>query len=480
MGVNPRPVVGILGYGSYVPYWRLARSTIRAATGVARGAGARAVAGYDEDSTTLAVEAARDALRTSQVPARACDALVLATSSPVYADKTNATALHAALGLRESAHVADAAGAVRSGVAALLSSLYRPGATVVALSDLRSGPSGSPDEARGGDGAAAFVVGDDSRGDLVAELIGAGSASREFLDRWRAPGEPWSATWEERFGEDLYRELGASSVEQALKQAGITAGEVDHFAVTGLSDRAAAKLGRAIGIDRAKVADDLVDRIGNCGAAHPGLLLAALLDVAGPGRTVAVTVLADGADTLVFRTTAAHRPRTVGVEQQIGRGTGEVSYVDFLTWRGLVERQQPRRPDPDRAVAPATNRQLDWKFGFTCSECGSCGTRHLPPQRVCLRCGTVDSMTPKRLADTAATIATYTVDHLAFSLAPPVVGAVVDFDGGGRYTCELTDLTVDGLAVGQRVGMTFRRVSSTDGIHNYFWKAKPLNEGRPA
>ncbi|GAA1865785.1 hydroxymethylglutaryl-CoA synthase family protein [Pseudonocardia ailaonensis] len=472
--------MGILAYGSYVPYWRLSRSTIRAATGVGRGSGTRAVAGYDEDSTTLAVEAARDALRTSPIPAQECGGLVLATSSPVYADKTNATALHAALGLPQDAHVADAAGAVRSGIAALLSAMYRPSATLVALSDLRSGPSGSSDEARGGDGAAAFVVGDAGGGELVAELIGVGSASREFLDRWKAPGEPWSATWEERFGEDLYRELGVASVDHALKQAGISVTDVDHLAVTGLSDRAAGRLGRDVGVDRAKVADDLVDRIGNCGAAHPGLLLAAVLDAVGPDQVVAVTVLADGADTLLFRTSPVHRPRVRGVEEQIRGGTGEVSYVDFLTWRGLVERQQPRRPDPDRAVAPATNRQLDWKFGFTCSACLSCGTRHLPPQQVCLRCGTVDSMAPTRLADTPATIATYTVDHLAFSLAPPVVGAVVDFDGGGRFMCELTDLAVDGLAVGQRVGMSFRRVSTTGGIHNYFWKATPLNEERPA
>jgi uncharacterized OB-fold protein len=53
------------------------------------------------------------------------------------------------------------------------------------------------------------------------------------------------------------------------------------------------------------------------------------------------------------------------------------------------------------------------------------------------------------------------------------VFAVVDFDGGGRLPVELTDVSPEEVAIGGRVEMTFRRLSTTDGIHNYFWKAKP-------
>ena len=52
--------------------------------------------------------------------------------------------------------------------------------------------------------------------------------------------------------------------------------------------------------------------------------------------------------------------------------------------------------------------------------------------------------------------------------------AVVDFDGGGRLPVELTDVDPDDVQVGDRVEMTFRRLSSADGIHNYFWKARPI------
>jgi uncharacterized OB-fold protein len=80
----------------------------------------------------------------------------------------------------------------------------------------------------------------------------------------------------------------------------------------------------------------------------------------------------------------------------------------------------------------------------------------------------------ERLADVPGTIATYTLDRLAFSLHPPVVVAVVDFDGGGRFQCELTDVDPSAVAIGQRVEMTFRRLFTAEGVHNYFWKAKPI------
>jgi hypothetical protein len=91
--------------------------------------------------------------------------------------------------------------------------------------------------------------------------------------------------------------------------------------------------------------------------------------------------------------------------------------------------------------------------------------------------GAVDQMSEVSMADVPATIATFTVDRLAYSLSPPVVAAVLDFDGGGRFQCELTDVDPTAVAIGDRVEMTFRRLYTQDGVHNYFWKARPLRAG---
>jgi uncharacterized OB-fold protein len=79
-----------------------------------------------------------------------------------------------------------------------------------------------------------------------------------------------------------------------------------------------------------------------------------------------------------------------------------------------------------------------------------------------------------RLADVGGRVATYTIDRLAFSLSPPVIGAVVDFDGGGRYRCEMTDADPDAVRIGTRVEMSFRKLNTAKGVHNYFWKARPV------
>ena len=80
------------------------------------------------------------------------------------------------------------------------------------------------------------------------------------------------------------------------------------------------------------------------------------------------------------------------------------------------------------------------------------------------------------MADATGTVTTYTIDRLAYSPSPPIVFAVVDFDDGGRLPVELTDVDAAELEVGDRVEMTFRRLFSADGIHNYFWKARPVRD----
>jgi uncharacterized OB-fold protein len=89
-------------------------------------------------------------------------------------------------------------------------------------------------------------------------------------------------------------------------------------------------------------------------------------------------------------------------------------------------------------------------------------------------------MVPVRMADVKAKIATYTVDRLAYSLSPPVVAVVIDFDGGGRFQCELTDVDPTQVSIGDRVEMTFRRLYTQDGIHDYFWKARPIRSAKEA
>ena len=465
---------GILGYGAYVPYYRLRKESITAALGAGGGRGSRAVASYDEDATSMAVEAARGLMRASELPEPST--VSFSSVTPPYLDKTNANAIHAALNLPSSVFATDMAGSPRSTTGALLAALHDTRPVLMTTADVRTGRPASSDEANLGDAAVAVMVGSEIDGPVIAEWLGGASATAEFLDRWRLPGWPYSRVWEERFGEAAYRPLVAEAATAAFKDVEISADSVDAVIVAGLHSRAARGAAGAAGVGDKPVADDLTSSIGNTGSSQSLLALCNWLDTAEPGQLVMVVSLADGCDVNFFRATDAIADYTPAatVAQQIEDGNDDLDYQKFLTWRGFLDREPPRRPDPEPPAAPPSARNTQWKFGFMGSRDRSTGMVHLPPQRVSLKGGAVDEMDLIPMAEVEATVATYTIDRLAFSPSPPTIVVVIDFDGGGRFTSELTDADPDEVAIGMRVRMTFRRMLTADGVHNYFWKATPI------
>jgi hydroxymethylglutaryl-CoA synthase len=463
---------GITSYSTYLPRWRLDRAEAAAAVGE-KAKGSRVVASFDEDATTLGVAAAFGTFPAGGTGGTVTNpgALWFATTNPPYIDKTNATTLHAALSLSVDCGAYDLGASVRSAAAALLAAARTSGLAV--LADVRGGQPGGADERAGGDGAAAFRFG--SQG-VIAELLGSASTSAEFLDRWANPGDAGSRAWEERFGEGEYVHLAERAVDDALKSTGTVIGDVAAVAVAGPNARAVRSVGaslrRQAGITAAD--GDLASLVGNAGTAALGLELADALDRAAPGDLILVVGLADGADALLLRATKAlEGARGPAVRDGIAGGA-TVAYPTYLMWRGHIVREPPRRPDPARPSAPYSSRNAAYKFAFVGGRCRECGTVQLPLPPVCLRCQARDSCDPMSAAGATGRIVTFTVDRLAYSPNPPLVSAIVDLDVGGRVQVEVTDVALEDLAVGLPVRMTFRRLMTVDGIHNYFWKAGPL------
>jgi len=465
---------GIISAGGYVPYRRLQRAEIAKTFGSGGGKGTRSVASYDEDTTTMGVEAARLAL--SGAPAGATpDTLWFSTATPAYADKNNASTVHAALRLDSDAGAFDFGGALRSSVGALRAALDSSNTVLVVTADQRGGLPTSADEAATGDGAGALLVGNDTAGPVIAEYLGGASTTEEFIERWRTPGSTRSRAWEERFGEVKYAPLVEQAWNAALKAAELSPEQIARVIVTGMHSRAARAVGTRLGTAKEALVDDRSATVGNTGSAHAALLLADALESAAPGQVIALVVLADGADVLLFRTTdaiSAYKPaRTVA--SQIANAA-DISYGKFLGWRGEAKLEPPRRPEPDRISASVSGRTEDWKYGFVGSRDRNSGELHMPPARISRVGDTVDDMQPAPMADVQGTIALLTIDRIAYSPSPPTVFAVVDWDGGGRLPVELTDVDADSLKMGDRVEMTFRKLFTSDEIHNYFWKARPV------
>ena len=293
---------GIVSWGVYLPYWRLQRSAIAQSLGGPAGRGSRRVASFDEDTTTMGVEAARRALAglDGELP----QDLVFSTPAPAYLDKTNATVVHAALDLEEWAGSYDVNGSVRSGVAALRAAagMAVGRRTMAVMSDLRSGLAGGADERDSGDGAVAFVFGSrngrEGRRRDRRHRLGVGGVHRPLADpgRHRVVGVGGAvrpggvpAAWCRR------RSRTPSSGPACRPSRSTTSSS------SGLHVRAVAATKSSLGVSSDVIADDHVVSTGNLGAAQPGFLLADVLDRAEVGQHIALVVVADGADVVILR-----------------------------------------------------------------------------------------------------------------------------------------------------------------------------------
>jgi hydroxymethylglutaryl-CoA synthase len=472
-------MAGILSYGAYVPFHRLQRATIGAALGSRAGKGERAVASYDEDTVTMAVEAARDALAAAEAAGTGRDmigSLLFATTEPPYGEKLNAATVHAALRLEPAVAALDLACSVRAGLGSLrtAAALAATGAPCLAtMSDIRTGLPESAREASGGDAAAAFLVGD---GPGIAEFEAFYSETLEYMSQWRLPGQNSPKAWEDRFPlTQAYVPLLQHAAMGLLAEVAAEPGDLAAVIVDAPNPRAADPVLRAMELKPEQVAPDFAASVGHTGAADAGLRLAAVLDNAKPGDRIAVLSVSDGVDAVLLRVTDAitDYKRSHTVKGWIDSGRNDLSYSRYLRWRGLMDAEPPRRPDPERPAAPPSFRSEPWKFGFVGQRCNACGTAHLPPQAVCVHCRATNDMADEPFAEKRAQVRTFAVDRLAFTPQPPLVAAIIDFDGGGRVQSELTDCEPEKVAIGDEVEMTFRRLFTAGDIHNYFWKGRP-------
>jgi 3-hydroxy-3-methylglutaryl CoA synthase/uncharacterized OB-fold protein len=471
-------VAGIVSYGAYVPFNRLKRSAIGETLGIKGGKGERAVASYDEDAVTMAVEASRACLKATD--AAAVGALYFATTAPPYVEKLNASTIHAATALPSSVRSLDLACSVRAGIGALLTAhdaAVAASATnaiaLAALSDIRIGaPEGSAEQS-GGDAAVAYAFGTKN---VIAEVEATYSESLEYLATWRTPDQKFAKSWEERFPlTQAYVPLLSNAAKAIAVRAKIGPNDIAFAVVDAPNPRASAMVAGGLKLDPSRMVADMSDTVGWTGAAHAGLMLADALDRAKPGDRILVLSVSDGVDAILLRVTdaIASFKRSHTVAQLIASKRNDLSYARYLKWRGLLDTEPPRRPDPQRPAGPPSLRDEHWKFGFVGSRCTECGTHQLPPQIVCVHCRAVGKMEEVPFVDRIARVRTFTVDRLAFTPQPPMVVAILDFDGGGRFQSELTDCEPEKVAIGQELEMTFRRLFTADGIHNYFWKARP-------
>lgn len=451
---------GLAAYAAYLPTYLLDDTRLGPESLGASGMRARSVVNHDEDALTMAVEVTG---RLGQRVAPTGHLLVASTSAP-YAARTAATLVHETLGIDVTVPAVDLAGH-RAGFTVL--DLAARDGTLAVATDTRVTRPGAPDELGQGDAAAAFLGGEP----VAAMVLGRGSRTVELLDRWRLPGEAHERVWDERFTAEVLVEAASGAVEQAFSAAGVA--DADTVVVSSTNPRAAATLRKALGSDGTDAHLEAV--VGFTGAAHPGLLLADAFDRARPGEVILLVSAADGADAFVLRVGDGIWTARQGssVADQVARRT-PVAYADHLRWRGLLDVQGPSRPEAAAPAAPPMHRRRGWKYRLEAVRCTECSAVTTPPSKACAGCGSTAPGKTELLHDTAVTVVSVTQDRLTTMPVAEVAVVIADVEGGGRLSAYATDTPASDVVVGSRMRPTFRRMWTTDGVHNYFWKLRPV------
>ncbi len=479
-------MVGITSYGAYIPWYRLNRNIIYSAMGWLNPAtltpGEKAVANYDEDSITMAVAAAIDCL--NGLDRGKIDGLYFATTTSPYRERQNAGIIAAALDLRPDIRTSDFSDSIKAGTGALLSAYdaVKAGSVksvIVCASDCRLGKPGSAQEEIHGDGAAALLFGDSG---VIASLEGAYSLSHDFMDHWRAAEDRFDRSWEDRWIRDVgYNEFTSEAISGLLKKYSLNTKDFAKVVYPCLYTRAHADIGRKLGFERGQLQEHMFATVGNTGAAYPSMMLVAALEDAKPGDKILVASYGNGADAVFFQVTQEiekARERR-GIKKHLASKKDLASYERFIASREVLTIETGGRGEETAATSASTlwrhRRAIEALVG---SRCKRCGTRQYPPQRICVKpdCGAIDEMEAYRFSDKQGHIIGYTGDSLAFSINPPQMYAMVDFEGGGRSWFDLSDCDLDSLKVGMPVEMSFRRKyhDAARGVYGYFWKAMPI------
>jgi 3-hydroxy-3-methylglutaryl CoA synthase/uncharacterized OB-fold protein len=462
----------ITAIGGYLPLLRLDRKALSRELGwsglAMPRAGHRAVAGWDEDPLTMAVEAARGLVADHP------SALHFASTSAWFTDRAQSAIALDALALPRTVRTADSGNSRRSGTSAVLDALLSGGNTVVMAAEKRPTRLGSASHLTYGDGAAAVRTGE-GKG---ARLAGHASLSHDLVDRYTSRGHPTPYAYEERFIRDIaVPEIMLPAIVAACKSAGIEPAALAHAAVAEPVSGCWNSIARTAGISAVNHCEPVSLSAGDLGAAHALFGLGLALASARIGDHILLLGFGSGADALVFEMTGP----VAGAEAfpaMLAEGLTLASATRFMSLTGAVELDWGMRAEFGlKAQATVLERVGRDIAGFIGGR-DSAGNVQFPKSAYPVNplLDGVEALEDVRLADLEATIVTVTADRLNFSPDPPFDFGLVQFDNGARVLMEMVDRPAAGFTVGDRVRMLLRIKSINErlGFRTYFWKAAPL------
>lgn len=477
-------MTGITAYGAYIPRARLSKEAMADANAWfdaglrGLGKGERSICNWDEDTITMAVEAATDCL--SALKDKSVGSLYLASTTLPFLDRQNSVVVSEALNLDRSIRTMDVSASQRAATSALLAMLESnsKGNALLLSSEHRRTKAGSRSEMLWGDAAAAVSVGSEN---IIAEFLGAETLAVDFVDHYRGEDASFNYDWEERWIRDEgFLKSIPPVVNRLLEDNSVSSSEINHFVFPTDQGRTPTAIAKKLGINAEAVVDNQIANVGVCGAAQPILLLNKALEAAQAGELILVIGFGQGCDALLFRVTdaiATVKP-DLGVAGAIATRREETNYNKFLSFNNLIERDIGKRGEADKQTfLSGYNRRKDLLTNFIGGKCRECGTVQIPREKYCVdpECHALDSQDDYHFSDKTGEVVTWTADRLTFDWNPPAYFGMVKFDGGGKLMMDFSDVEEGKIDSGTKISVHFRikQFDTQRGFRKYFWKAIP-------
>jgi hydroxymethylglutaryl-CoA synthase len=345
--LKPSRPVGIVGYGAYVPRYRLpARAVARVWTDGQAGLPIKekAVPGLDEDVATMSIEAARNAMLRAGIAPGLLRAVWVGSESHPYAVKPTSTLVAEALGAVPNVQAADWQFACKAGTEAMVAAMGFVGSSMAdyALAigmDTAQGQPGDALEYTAGAGGAAFVIGPAENSLAVIEC--SYSYVTDTPDFWRRQYAKYPEHGQRFTGEPAYfkhiTEAGQALMDATQTTAADYKYAIFHQPNTKFPQRAAAMLG----FNKEQIATGLlVPVIGNTYAGAAIIGLTAVLDIAQPGDRILMVSFGSGAGSDAFSITVtdaihARQNKAPHTTDYIARRT-EIDYATYARLRGKL------------------------------------------------------------------------------------------------------------------------------------------------
>jgi len=308
-------MIGIVGYGSYVPAYRIKTGTIAEQWGddaatIERGLmlSEKTVPGLDEDTITISIEAAKNALKRARIDPKKIGAVYIGSESHPYAVKPSGTVLIDAIGIGPDVHVADFEFACKAGAEAMFVSYSHVKSGNMEYSmgigaDTSQGAPGDALEYSASAGGSAFIFGKEN---VLAEVVDTHSFTSDTPDFWRREYMHYPRHGGRFTGEPAYFEHILSASRALLEKSGHKASDFAYGVFHMPNGKFPLKAGKILGFTNEQMKQGwVVNKMGNTYSGSSPTGLSAVLDIIKPGEKVFMCSFGSGAgsDSFIFQAT---------------------------------------------------------------------------------------------------------------------------------------------------------------------------------